>query len=66
MEFDVLYYAEETSKEGVIEEIGRREGELIRQYRPPLNTQIPRKSNWRTWDVKTLNADEVRRLVADK
>lgn len=65
IEFDVLYYAKETNKDAITEEIGQKEGELIRQYLPPLNTQIPKESNWRTWEVKTLNADEVRRLIAN-
>ena len=29
------------------EEIGAKEGELIRAYRPPLNYQIPTAANWR-------------------
>ena len=66
IEFDVLYYAKGIDKEEIAEEIGQKEGELIRQHLPPLNTQIPKESNWRTWEVKTLNADEVRRLIANK
>ena len=50
----------------ITEEIGQKEGELIRRHLPPLNTQIPKASNWRTWEVKTLNADEVRRLIENK
>ena len=65
IKFDVLYYAQETNKEDITEEIGQKEGELIRQHLPPLNTQIPKESNWRGWDVKTLNADEVRRLIVN-
>jgi hypothetical protein len=49
-----------------MEEIGQKEGELIRQHLPPLNTQIPKETNWRTWEVKTLNADEVRRLIVNQ
>ena len=30
IEFDVLYYAQNTSKEDIVEEIGQKEGELIR------------------------------------
>lgn len=66
IEFDVLYYAKGIDKEEIAEEIGQKEGELIRQYLPPLNTQIPKESNWRTWEIKTLNADEVRRLIVNK
>ena len=66
IEFDVLYYAQEMSKDEITEEIGQKEGELIRQHLPPLNTQIPKETNWRTWEVKTLNADEVRRLIVNQ
>ncbi len=30
IEFDVLYYAQNTSKEDIVEEIGQKEGEMIR------------------------------------
>ena len=59
IEFDVLYYAQETSKDEITEEIGQKEGELIRQHLPPLNTQIPKAEDWRKWDVNTVNAREV-------
>lgn len=66
IEFDVLYYAQQTVKEDIVEEIGQKEGELIRANRPVLNTQIPKASNWRSWEVKTLNTDEVLRLLVNK
>ena len=66
IEFDVLYYAQQTSKEDIAEEIGQKEGELIRANRPVLNTQIPKESNWRSWEVKTLNTEEVLRLLVNK
>lgn len=66
IEFDVLYYAQQTSKEDIVEEIGQKEGELIRANRPVLNTQIPKASNWRSWEVKTLNTEEVLRLIVNK
>ena len=44
--FSVMYCA--TSPASMIEEeIGAKEGELIRAYRPPLNYQIPTAANWR-------------------
>lgn len=61
--FDVLYYAKSINKADVINEIGEKEGELIRAYRPVLNTQIPRKENWRKWDVKEVDAREVLKLL---
>ena len=66
IQFDVLYRAQSKNKEDIDEEIGQKEGELIRKHLPPLNTQIPKETNWRTWEVKTLNADEVRRLIVNQ
>lgn len=48
--FDVLYYAKSNDIEN---EIGAKEGELIRRYLPPLNKQIPKAENWHSC---TLNA----------
>ena len=64
--FDVLYYAQKTNNEDVIDEIGQKEGELIRQYRPLLNTQIPKAEDWRKWKVKPINAEEVLKLLLDE
>lgn len=64
--FDVLYYAQATKKEEIIEEIGQKEGELIRRYRPLLNTQIPKAENWRQWEVKKFDEAEVLRLLLDE
>ena len=64
--FDVLYYAQSETKEDIIEEIGQKEGELIRQYRPLLNTQIPKAEDWRKWEVKKIDAEEVLRLLLDE
>lgn len=47
--FDVLYYATSRTRFDTIEEIGEMEGELIRKYRPALNTQIPKAENWRKY-----------------
>lgn len=59
IEFDVLYYAKAKGAAAIKEEIGRKEGEYIRQYRPVLNTQIPKAENWRKWDVNAVDAREV-------
>ena len=59
-------WKQETERDDIIEEIGQREGELIRQYRPLLNTQIPKAEDWRKWDVKPLNAEEVLKLLLDE
>lgn len=62
IEFDVLYYAQSTGTAAIREEIGRKEGEYIRQYKPALNTQIPKAENWRKWETNTVDAAEVLQL----
>lgn len=57
--FDVLYDAKGKRYAAIEEEIGSKEGELIRQYLPVLNTQIPKAEDWRKWDVNTVDAREV-------
>ena len=59
IEFDVLYYAQGEAAQAIREEIGNKEGELIRQYLPVLNTQIPREEDWHKWNTNMVNADEV-------
>ena len=59
IDFDVLYDAKNRRYAEVEEEIGIKEGEYIRQYRPVLNTQIPKAENWRKWDVNAVDAREV-------
>ena len=59
IQFDVLYYAQSDTDDEIIEEIGQKEGELIRQYKPLLNTQIPKEEDWRKYDVQTVDAREV-------
>lgn len=66
IQFDVLYYAKDTRWTDIIEEIGREEGKLIRQYRPILNTQIPKEENWRQWEVNPVDAREVLRQLLDE
>lgn len=39
--FTVMYYARETEEAAIADEIGQKEGELIRKYLPPLNTWVP-------------------------
>ena len=38
IDFDVLYYAKQKYHADIVEEIGSKEGEYIRKYRPILNT----------------------------
>lgn len=59
VEFDVLYYAKSQKYYDIVNEIGEKEGELIRKYFPLLNAQIPKKENWRKWDIHILDAKEI-------
>lgn len=54
--FDVLYYAKSKKNRDIVNEIGEKEGEFIRKYRPILNTQIPKKEDWRKWDTNIIDA----------
>ena len=49
--FDVLYYATENGYNAIKDEIGTKEGEYIRQYKPALNTQIPKETDYHTFNV---------------
>ena len=42
-----LMYCTTAATPMIEEEIGAKEGELIRAYRPALNYQIPTAANWR-------------------
>lgn len=53
--FNVMYYAKSDDYDSIDEEIGVREGELIREYMPPLNTQIPDKDNWRRFTCREID-----------
>ena len=57
--FDVLYYATESGYNAVKDEIGTKEGEYIRQYKPALNTQIPKETDYRTFDVCRVQTKEI-------
>ena len=64
--FDVLYNAKATKPEELLEEIGQKEGKLIRQHRPILNTQIPKEENWRQWEVNKVDAAAALALLLDE
>ena len=59
IEFDVLYDAKAKGAAAIKEEIGRKEGEYIRQYRPVLNTQIPKAEDWHEWETNMVDARAV-------
>ena len=61
--FDVLYYASTQSRAEQLAEVGEKEGEYIRKYRPILNTQIPRAENWRQYDYHPVNARDVLQTI---
>ena len=61
--FDVLYYAKAQDYTSIMAEIGEKEGEYIRQYKPILNTQIPKEDDWHKFDVNTLDAREILKSV---
>lgn len=66
MEFGVLYYAKEKRYQDIIEEIGQKEGEFIRQYRPVLNTQIPKAEDWHKWEMNKVNAEELLKMFLEE
>ena len=57
--FDVMYYAQCEDYDSIDEEIGRREGELIRQFIPALNTQIPNEDNWRKFTCREIDEENL-------
>ena len=50
----VLYEAKAQTDTELDEELGAKEGEFIRKYMPPLNTQIPKTENWRSFEEKSI------------
>lgn len=57
--FDVLYYAIEESYNTKLNEISVKEREYIREYNPLLNTQIPKLEDFRKYEYKEINSEEV-------
>lgn len=57
--FDVLYYAISRRREDIEKEIGAKEREFIRKYKPVLNTQIPKSENWHKWDIQEVDAASI-------
>lgn len=68
--FDVVYYAQEDGYYAIEEEIGRKEGEYIRRYMPPLNYQIPKEEDWRKFTVnkraQTITFQDILREYLEK
>ena len=57
--FDVLYDAKAKYYASIGEEIGRKEGEYIRQYMPVLNTQIPKADNWHQYETRHIDIESL-------
>ena len=57
--FYVMYDAVEWERAAIEEEIGKKEGELIRAHMPPLNTQIPKEENWRTYTNRPIDREAI-------
>lgn len=51
IQFDVLYYSPLLLEEEIDNDIGFKEGELIRSLNPPLNQQIPKIEDFRKYSV---------------
>lgn len=63
--FDVLYCAMCRGPIDQLQEIGEKEGEYIRKYKPILNTQIPKEENWSKWDISEVDARAVLQKILD-
>ena len=59
IDFDVLYYATQSSYDAIKNEIGIKEGEYIREYKPALNTQIPKETDYHKFDVCRVQTKEI-------
>ena len=57
--FDVLYYATGRGYNAIKDEIGTKEGEYIREYKPALNTQIPKEIDYHKFDVCRVQTKEI-------
>ena len=57
--FNVMYYAKSDDYDSIDEEIGAKEGELVRQLMPPLNTQIPDARNWRKFTCREIYEEQI-------
>ena len=66
--FVVNYQQRQRTKQKPValeQEIGEKEGELIRLHRPPLNTQIPKSEDWRKYDYHKIDEDKIIKILTD-
>lgn len=61
--FDVLYYATYHDYFAIKEEIGTKEGEYIRKYKPLLNAQIPKSDDWHKFDVRHISIKDTLNIL---
>ena len=65
--FDVLYYSSLLDQEDIDNDIGEMEAEFINTHLPPLNYQIPKLGNWRSYTVNkkahTITLEEIMNTV---
>ena len=61
----MLYYATQTLPSAIEQEIGEKEGELIRKQRPPLNTQIPKAEDWNKYEYRKIDEDIITKILTD-
>ena len=63
IQFDVMYVSNRQQQDEVDDDIGHREAELIRQYMPVLNYQLPLLDNYHRFETnkkaKTITLDEI-------
>lgn len=67
IKFDVVYCAIEEDPTAICDEIGHQEAKLIREYLPPLNYQIPKLDNYRSFEVnRTAKYITLQQIMSDK
>ena len=63
IQFDTMYYSQETEEEDIKKDIGYEDGRLIREYKPALNYQIPKEEDYTHFTVnkraKIVSLDEI-------
>ena len=60
----VLYEAKAQTDAELEEELGAKEGEFIRKYMPPLNTQIPKTENWRSFEERSIETITLEQILS--
>ena len=66
IEFDVLYYSSNQDHYSIENDIGKKEGEYIRKFLPPLNYQIPREDNYKKFTINKTAATITLKEILEK